>query len=115
MTAEEQLLDALRRMKFLRADAQRLHDVVVDQGWRSEEQDAEMEMMRSLVDETEAEVEKLTAFTKTVSPNRVETVHTCRHCGNPVQRYAGMWVHTAISDFNKCRRAGIPRSSRGEL
>jgi hypothetical protein len=62
LTVTEQLRDALQRMQFLQADAQRIHDTVVEQGWRSEEQDAEMEMMQSLADEISAEVEKLTAF-----------------------------------------------------
>jgi hypothetical protein len=100
MNAEEQLLDASSRMKFLQADAQRLHDIVVEQGYRTEEQDAEMDMMKTIGDEIAAEVGKLTAGI---------LGKECRHCGKPVHRSAGLWVHTVSSDFAKCGKAGIPR------
>jgi hypothetical protein len=109
MTTESQLLDALQRMKFLQADAQRIHDTVVGQGFRTEEQDAEVEMMCTIADEIKALVEKIT------SPV-VETLtfYRCRHCGKPTHRDSGMWLHNNSEDFARCGKVGIPRGT-GEV
>jgi hypothetical protein len=101
MSEEEQLLDALHRMKFLQADAQRLHDAVVGQEFRTEEQCIEMDMLASIGDEIGAEVEKLT------TPKPPATV--CRYCGKPSHRSHGLWLHVNSEDFAKCGCAAIPR------
>lgn len=106
MTTQERLLDVLKRQKFLQADTQRLHDLLVEQGFRTEEQTAEIEMLKSIADDIEAEVAVL--MSATPKPP-LKTVYTCQHCGKPTQRVAGRWMHVESSDFAKCGRAGVPR------
>ena len=113
MTKDEQLYDVLQRMKFLQSDAQRLHDIVVEQGFRTEEQAAEIDMLSTLNEENEREAQSIAAVA--ITAPAVETVSTCRHCGKPVERMAGLWRHINSDDFAKCGRAGVPRNSRGEI
>ena len=50
MTTQERLLDVLKRQKFLQADTQRLHDLLVEQGFRTEEPDGTLTITPSISD-----------------------------------------------------------------
>jgi len=93
-------------MVFLRKDMERLVEEIKAQGYRTEDQCAEAEMLAGMADEIQ---EEITRLTESDAAAIVSTVHTCRSCGQPVHREAGMWRHTRPEDFMKCGKAGIPR------
>ena len=104
MTAADKIREALTRMVFLRKDMERLVEEIKAQGYRTEDQSAEAEMLAGMAEEIQQEVNRLTAAEAVVT-----TVYACRSCGQPVHREMGMWRHTDPQDFEKCGKAGIPR------
>jgi hypothetical protein len=59
MTTSDKLRDVNSRMAFLRKDAERITALISAQGYRTEEQTAEVDMMRTLADELQTEVQQL--------------------------------------------------------
>lgn len=102
------LRETLSRMVFLRKRMELLVEEIQAQGFRTEDQSNEAEMLVSMADEIQEEINLMTggAIPETFT---VTTEHVCRHCGKPVRRDAGMWLHVHKADFEVCRRAGIPR------
>jgi hypothetical protein len=105
MTTQEQLCDAIRLAMFMKAEAQRLHDCIAEQGFLSAEQAADAEMMLHGASALEAEI---TALTGTIYGRQAPDPAICRHCKLPVHRQAGLWLHVSKDDFFKCGKLGIP-------
>jgi len=114
MSDADKMRELLARMVFIRRDMERLVEEIREQGFRTEDQDANAEMLVQLADEIQEEVNLLTGA---AIPDVfcVTTEHTCMHCGKPVRREAGLWLHVSTDDFFRCGKVGIPRSSRGEI
>jgi len=102
---ELKLKDVLARAVFVRKCADMLV-AQIDGQYPTEEQRAEAAMLVHLAEEIEVEAQALTAFSALPDQPLV-----CRHCGQPVHRLAGMWIHKSSNDFDRCRKAGIPRGA----
>src|SRR5208282_3383366 len=100
------LKDALNRMMFVRKCADLLLEKWAAQpyGVPTTEQRLEATMLINLSEEIAQESCSLQAFS--YLPGQQEL---CRHCEKPVHRLAGLWMHKDIRDFERCRKAGIPR------
>jgi len=113
MTKAEQFSEISNRMIFLRKSMEQMLENVTAQGFRTEDQSAEIEMMISMADELKEEV-LLLAGAAVPEVFKPQTAAVCRSCGAPVCRQYGMWFHVVYDDFKKCGKAGIPRDTWGE-
>jgi|SRR5271166_3259030 len=101
------LHEALSRIIFLRERMELLIREIQAQGFRTPDQALESETLASMADEIQEEINLLTG-SAIPEAFKVTTPNTCRHCGKPVRRDAGLWLHVHKADFEVCRRAGIP-------
>ena len=107
------LRDALSRMVFLRNRMEFLVEEITAQGFRTEEQSAEAEMLVGVADDIQEEVAQASGAS-IPEVFQATSGFVCRSCGRPVHRQYGMWLHVTKEDFTRCGKAAIPRGAWGE-